>query len=158
MMHALKVAIERNPTLRSELRSPDRLGMLAHGAGNDAEHLRELGTVLDVTLPAAKSDVQHSIEAMDLTDARVDAHGIVWHVMGQPARWVGGPAPRFPTPVRIFARDDKGQRRVQACFNIPIPFQPLQPRCIPHETGAYESIEKVVDELAQLFLLVCPEE
>jgi hypothetical protein len=141
---------------RRRLRAPTALVALAHGCGNTPERLRTLGELVGVVLPVPEARLRRSVERMDLTRREVDAHGIVWCAMGQPAIWLAGPRPRFPTAVRIFARDEGGQRVGQACYQISEPGRPIQSPCIPPEPGATLPVAALVRELMAHFLFVAP--
>jgi hypothetical protein len=156
MVDHVRGALGLNPPLASILRSPHNVIMLAHACGNNAESLQELGALIGLQLPAPIAALQQSIESIDLTRHDLAQHGIIWYVMGQPARWKASPRPHFPIAVRIFARDESEGRLAGARYFIPVPDQPLIPTDIPSEPGQALPVADLVGRLDEHFLFLCP--
>jgi tetratricopeptide (TPR) repeat protein len=157
MIEAIAQARALNPEQLKYLALPYQLWILASACGTSESRLQQLGTALDISLPATHDDIAASVEQYEPNPA---SNAIVaWYVVPRPPVHEQPKAVAFPAKLYLFIYiNDDGARKITARYFGPAGPGAYSPEDIPpqDESGLVaQAIDNLVNGLLQRFLFVC---
>jgi hypothetical protein len=146
MLVAIREALAIDPMYLEYFRTPTHLAMLLYACDNNPDLIRQVGNLIDLTLPVPEKVVR---ERVDQFFATPQDQFLDWYVA---ERFLGQQPSRFLATVRFWTMDDEMRGKLG---HATILSHGMNPYTVPAAQSEYLPVSELVDKLARQFIFIC---